>query len=144
MEDKRRWKERLREFVRTSKGRITKQRIQVAEVFFEMGGHPGVDLLTEEVQKRFPKIGQATIYRTMKLLCESGLAKPLEFGEGFSRFEAMGQHHDHLICLKCGKVIEFMVQEIEILQKVVAEQHGFSPTDHRLEIYGLCKDCLNK
>jgi Fur family ferric uptake transcriptional regulator len=122
---------------------MTSTRMRVAEVFFGMEGHPGVEALAVEVQRRHPGIGQATVYRTMKLLCDSGLVVPLEFGEGFARYEALApeEHHDHLVCEMCGGVVEFIVEEIEALQNAVTERHGFMPTHHRLEIYGLCRKC---
>lgn len=111
-----------------------------------MEGHPGIEMLSAEVRRRHPGIGEATIYRTMRLLCSAGLAEERQFGEGFSRFEPVGAakgtgHHDHLICLQCGSIIEFGDPEIESLQDRAAERHGFSITSHKLEIYGICREC---
>ena len=85
----------------------------------------------------------ATIYRTMKLLSESGLAHARNFGDGQTRYEpAFGrEHHDHLICTRCGAIIEFENDRIEQLQDVVAKKHGFRVTSHKMELYGLCKGC---
>jgi len=141
------WKTILREHVRVHGGRMTQRRMQIAEVFFSLRGHPGIEALSAEVSNRYPGTGDATVYRTMKLLCEAGLAEERQFGEGFSRFEptiAPGGrtgHHDHLICLECGSIIEFGDPEIEALQDRAADRHGFEIRSHRLEIYGVCSRC---
>lgn len=141
------WKKVLREHVSVHGGRMTPRRMQIAEVFFSMHGHPGIEALLAEVRTRFPGIGEATVYRTMKLLCEAGLAEAREFGEGYARFEATftpggpSDHHDHLICLKCGAIVEFGDPEIELLQDRAATNHGFEIRSHRLEIFGVCPTC---
>lgn len=138
------WRARLERFVREQGGRMTPQRRQVAEVFFSMGGHPGIEDLVAEVRKRYPGIGAATVYRTMKLLCDSGLVEMREFGERFARYEALlpEEHHDHLICTGCGRIIEFGEEAIEALQERVTQRYGFEMHHHRLDIWGLCRDCV--
>lgn len=138
------WQERLERFVRDQGGRMTKQRLKVADVFFSMGGHPGAEDVVREVRKRHPEIGSATVYRTIKLLRDSGLVEAREFGERFCRYEAHRpeEHHDHLICIGCGKIIEFGEEAIEALQERVARQYGFEMHQHRLDIWGLCIDCV--
>ncbi len=138
------WQRRLVRFVHEHGGRMTPQRRQVAEVFFAMGGHPGVEDLVAEVRKRHPRIGPATVYRTMKLLCDSGLVEAREFGERFARYEARvpEDHHDHLICTGCGRIIEFGEEAIEALQERVTHRYGFEMHHHRLDIWGLCRDCV--
>lgn len=123
---------------------MTPQRARVAEVFFAMGGHPGVEDLVAEVRKRHPGIGPATVYRTMRLLCDSGLVGMREFGEGFARYEALVPegHHEHLICTGCGRIIEFDEEAIEALQERVTRRYGFEMHHHRLDIWGLCRDCV--
>lgn len=123
---------------------MTPQRARVAEVFFAMGGHPGVEDLVAEVRKRHPRIGPATVYRTMKLLCDAGLVGMREFGEGFARYEALAPegHHEHLICTGCGRIIEFDEEAIEALQERVTRRYGFEMHHHRLDIWGLCRDCV--
>ena len=140
------WRTRLKEHIRTAGGRVTGPRMRVAEVFFGMKGHPGVEELAAEVRKRDKGIGYATVYRTMKLLCESGLVALREFGEGFARYEvqAPAEHHDHLICTSCGRIIEFEDDGIEALQERVTRKHGFEMKHHRLDIYGLCSDCRGR
>ncbi|NOZ01724.1 MAG: transcriptional repressor [Deltaproteobacteria bacterium] len=137
------WKRRLTEYIRTTGGHVTAPRLRVAEVFFDMDGHPGIEELHRAVEKRYPGTGGATVYRTMKLLCDSGLACTRDFGDGFARYEALDPagHHDHLICTACGKIIEFGEEAIEELQEHVSRRHGFQMRDHRLDIYGLCREC---
>jgi Fur family ferric uptake transcriptional regulator len=102
-----------------------------------------VDELLSKVQDRDENIGAATVYRTMKILADSGLASPRHFEDGQTRYEAaIGRHHhDHLICTSCHAIIEFENERIEELQDLVARQHGFLVTRHKLELYGLCKVC---
>jgi Fur family ferric uptake transcriptional regulator len=85
----------------------------------------------------------ATVYRTMKLLSESGLAHARNFGDGQTRYEAaVGKHHhDHLICTRCGTIVEFENDRIETMQEAVARKHGFKVTSHKMELYGLCRNC---
>jgi len=139
-----RWKRRLTEYIRAAGGHVTAPRMRVAEVFFSIAGHPGIEELATEVHKRHKGIGNATVYRTMRLLCDSGLAVMREFGDGFARYEARNPeaHHDHIICTHCGKIIEFGEDAIEELQENVTRRHGFLMKSHRLEIYGLCGECL--
>jgi Fur family ferric uptake transcriptional regulator len=91
------------------------------------------------------RIGQATVYRTMKLLTKCGLAEPRHFGDGHTRYEPIApddeEHHDHLICTRCNRIVEFLDSRIEKLQEEVALAHGFSVTDHKMELYGLCPQC---
>ena len=141
------WKKRLTEYIHKTGGRVTPARMNIAEVFFSMDGHPGIETLSAEVKRRHPGTGEATIYRTMRLLCQADLAEERQFGEGFSRFERVpstggSDHHDHLICMQCGAIVEFEDPEIELLQNRTAERHGFSIKTHKLEIYGICPECL--
>lgn len=124
----------------------TKQRINIAKVFFCMAGHHSLEEIYHEVHKKFPSIGQTTVYRTIKLLCEVELAKELHVGEGFARYEVSTtkQHHDHLVCKECGKTVEFTMPEVEQIQKDIAQQHGFELLDHQHILLGICADCRNK
>ena len=142
------WEEHLRSYLARAGLRVTEQRRTIARVFFEHPGHPNIDELYTKIRARFPSIGQATVYRTLKLLVESGLASPSRFGDGTTRYEAAhdGEHHDHLVCITCGAIIEFRNDEIERLQEEIAAQHRFRVTDHRMVIYGACQDtaCTRK
>jgi Fur family ferric uptake transcriptional regulator len=106
-----------------------------------------VEELHHLVKDRDPAIGLTTVYRTMKLFCECNLARANYFQEGGRvRYEQQYKtaHHDHMICLKCGETIEFMNQQIEQLQERVATKYGFQMTDHRMEIFGYCKNCRGR
>jgi Fur family ferric uptake transcriptional regulator len=134
----------LREYIARHGLKTSRQRELIAEVFFQAGGHLSIDELLERVRKDDPHIGQATVYRTMKLLTKCGLAEPRQFGDGHTRYEphvGNEEHHDHLICTSCGKIVEFVNTQIETLQARVAKQHGFVVTHHKMELYGLCPDC---
>jgi Fur family ferric uptake transcriptional regulator len=121
----------------------TRQRSLIIETFFNLQGHLSVEDLWTKVRAQDPKVSVATVYRTMKLLNDCGLAHARNFGDGQTRYEAaIGRHHhDHLICTRCGRIIEFENDRIEQLQEVVARKHGFSVTSHKMELYGLCRDC---
>lgn len=135
----------LRAYITEHGLKSSRQREIIAEVFFAAGGHLKVDELLERVRAVDPKIGQATVYRTMKLLTKCGLAQPRHFGDGHTRYEPIGpdeeEHHDHLICESCGRIVEFMDERIERLQEEVAAAHGFTVTHHKMELYGLCPSC---
>jgi Fur family transcriptional regulator, ferric uptake regulator len=124
----------------------TRQREEIARVFMESGSHLSVDELYHQVRQRNPRIGHATVYRTLKMMTESGWASSRQFGDRMTRFEhhAEGAHHDHLICLACGKIVEFESERIEALQFRVARQQGFRIFDHKLEMYGYCPACASQ
>jgi len=121
----------------------TPQRRLIVDVFFKSGKHLSTEELYNVVRQQDNSIGQATVYRTLKLLCDAGLAKELHFGETTARYEPIedDSHHDHLICSSCGKNQEVMDTEIERLQEELAARHGFSLTSHRMILYGVCADC---
>ncbi len=123
---------------------VTQQREVVADVIFNSSEHLSVEDIESALKLRGERIGKATIYRTVEILVRSGLVEEHDFGEGFKRYEHLfGQQpvHEHLICTHCGKVIEFQSPEVIRVQEETARMHGFLPTRHRLEIYGLCADC---
>ncbi len=127
-----------------SKGlKSTQQRHFIAETFFKTNTHVSLDELLKKVKRKTPNIGYATVFRTMKLLTETGLAMERQFGDGQTRFENVPQdgHHDHLICIKCAKIVEFQNQVIEDLQAETANKYGFKIVRHKLELYGYCTDC---
>lgn len=120
----------------------TRQRELIVRTFAGREDHVSVDDLLELVRRDEPNIGYATVYRTLKLLVDAGLASERHFGDGFTRFEPRDEeHHDHMICTKCGKIVEFHDEAIERRQDEVAEQHGFVLSRHRHELYGHCEDC---
>lgn len=121
----------------------TRQRSLIIDTFLASEGHASVEELWSRVRSADAKVSVATVYRTMKLLVESGLAHARNFGDGQTRYEAaIGRHHhDHLICTNCGDIIEFENDRIEQLQDTIAKRHGFKVTSHKMELYGLCKNC---
>ena len=122
----------FRSFLKNKGLRNTPQRQQIMEVFFNESGHLTTEEIYDRVRKEDPSLGQATVYRTMKLLCEAGLAREVRFGDGLARYEhAADAHHDHLICENCGRNIEVVDSQIEELQDALARKHGFKPTFHR-------------
>lgn len=121
----------------------TAQRDYIAETFFKTNTHISLDELLKKVKRKNSRIGYATVYRTMKLLTECGLALARQFGDGQTRYENMPAdgHHDHIICIKCSKIAEFQNQKIEQLQIEAAKKLGFTVVNHKLELYGYCPDC---
>jgi Fur family ferric uptake transcriptional regulator len=126
--------------------RSTSQRRLVSEIFFKTSGHHSIDDVLAMVRAKDPKVGYATVYRTMKLLVECGLANERQFGETVTRFEIAlsDHHHDHLICVDCKRIVEFEDDEIEELQQKLAERQGFSLISHKHELYGICADCRRR
>ena len=120
--------------------KLTDQRKIIAKVMSEANDHPNVDELYNRVSKIDSKISIATVYRTVKLFEEFGILTKHEFKGGKARYEQLNEsHHDHLIDIKSGEIIEFVDQEIEKLQKKVAEKYGYDLVDHKLELYGVKK-----
>jgi len=120
----------------------TSQRDAIARVFFASDRHSSVEELYNEVKQIHPRIGYATVYRTMKLMTECGLAVERHFREGEARYERADEpHHDHLICEKCGRIVEFEEDGIEALQIEVATRLGFELRGHKMELYGVCAEC---
>lgn len=139
-------KKRFFEYIKKEGLRNTKQRKEILDVFLSSGGHITADEIFEKVKKKDSSIGYATVHRNIALLLASGLAEEIKIGKGKTRYEQMHrrQHHDHLICLKCGRFIEVMDENIERLQEKLADENDFVPVRHKLEIYGYCKDCKKK
>tara|TARA_B100001769_G_C21737450_1_gene404839 strand:+ start:30 stop:440 length:411 start_codon:yes stop_codon:yes gene_type:complete len=120
--------------------KLTDQRKIIAKIMSESNDHPNVDELYKRVSKVDSKISIATVYRTVKLFEESGIITKHEFKGGKARYEEINEsHHDHLIDVKSGEIIEFVDQEIENLQKKVADKYGYDLVDHKLELYGVKK-----
>ncbi len=126
--------------------RSTDQRRLIVETFFRSENHVSIEELLAQVRSRDPKVGYATVYRTLKLLAESGVANERRFGDGLTRYELADEatHHDHLICVDCGDITEFEEPRIEELQERVAKKYGYSLRSHKHELYGVCPKCLSK
>lgn len=121
--------------------RITEQRRVIARVISDSADHPDVETLYERASAIDSGISIATVYRTVRLFEEAGILDRHDFGDGRSRYEAAPEaHHDHLIDVETGKVIEFVDPELEALQKVIAERLGYRLVDHRMELYGVSLD----
>ena len=120
--------------------KLTDQRKVIAKIMSESDDHPNVDELYKRVSKIDSKISIATIYRTVKLFEEAGILAKHDFRGGKARYEELSEgHHDHLIDIKTGEIIELVDDEIEKLQKRVADRHGYALVDHKLELYGIKK-----
>jgi Fur family ferric uptake transcriptional regulator len=118
--------------------RITDQRRTIARVLSESEDHPDVEALHERAAAIDAGISIATVYRTVRLFEEAGILERHEFGDGRARYEAAAEgHHDHLIDVESGRVIEFIDADIEMLQRKIAEKLGFRLVDHRMELYGV-------
>ena len=121
--------------------KLTDQRRIIAKVMTESQDHPDVDELYNRVSKIDSKISIATVYRTVKLFEEAGIVAKHDFKGGKARYEQLNEsHHDHLIDIKTGEIIEFVDDEIEKLQQKVAEKYGYKLVDHKLELYGIKKN----
>jgi Fur family ferric uptake transcriptional regulator len=121
----------------------SEQRDWILDVFLHIEKHFTVEELWTAVKKKRTSVGFATVYRTLKLLCESGLCSEIRFDDGTTRYEHNynHEHHDHLICTECGRFLEVVDDAIEQLQERLMKLHGFLPQHHRMNLYGICKEC---
>ena len=121
----------------------TSQRDLILDVFLRTEQHLSNEDLYQLVKKEDPTVGQTTVYRTLKLLTEAGLAREVRFGDGRAHYEHNyeHQHHDHMICSECGKIIEFFSAELEAIQDAMAAKHGFEIRQHLLRMIGVCYEC---
>ncbi|MCF7916587.1 MAG: transcriptional repressor [Candidatus Omnitrophica bacterium] len=133
-------------FLRGKELKLTPQREKVINTFLDVQKHLTVEDLYNIIKKKEPSLGQATVFRTLKLLVEAGIAEEVDFGDKKTRYEVKygHQHHDHIVCIKCGKFIEAMDPKIESLQKKLCEKFSFKPLRHKLKIFGICKQCQKK
>lgn len=122
---------------------VTHQREAVARVLFESARHLSADDVSDRLRQRGEQIGKATVYRTLNLLVDVGLATEHDFDEGFKRYEMQvgPAHHDHLICTACGAVVEFQRPELDSLQAEIARERKFRVLTRQLKLYGLCSAC---
>ncbi len=138
--------ERFRRYLRDHRQPVTRQRDLIAQIVFLSDDHPSVDAIIRRLRERGEAVGTATVYRTLELLVESGLVRAHDFGEGFRRYEPMPAqtHHEHLICERCGSVVEFQNERLERMLPIIADEHAFQHSRHRVEIYGVCRDCRRR
>src|SRR6188508_2540304 len=121
----------------------TAQRDLILEVFLKTEGHVSGEDLYRLVREKDPTVGQTTVYRTLRLLTEAKLAREVRFGDGRAHYEHnyKHEHHDHMICSECGRIIEFFSAELEAIQDAMAAKHRFEITQHLLRIIGVCAEC---
>ncbi len=123
--------------------KVTRQREILLDEFLKIEDHVSAEEFFLILKKKYKSIGQATVFRTLKLLVSSGIAASIEFSDKTLRYEHRYNHihHDHLICVNCGNIIEASDPEIEKLQEKLAKKHGLTPVSHSLQIFGICKAC---
>ncbi|MCX7027424.1 MAG: transcriptional repressor [Spirochaetes bacterium] len=133
----------MEKFLKGGGLKVTRARKVVLEAFLELEGHMTAELLFTEVKKKDPGIGQATVFRTVKLLSEAGLAREACQDDGAKTYEHAFKHshHDHLRCERCGKIVEFCDPTIEKAQEAIFVRYGFTPLEHKMQLIGLCAEC---
>jgi len=133
----------LERYLRSRGLKMTQARETVLTAFLGLESHVSADAVYEAARRLDPGIGQATVFRTMKLLADAGLAREACRDDGARRYEHAYNHahHDHLTCVECGAIVEFVDADIERAQEAVYRRYGFASSGHRLELYGLCPDC---
>ena len=134
------------EYIRSAGLKTTAQRDLVLDAFLRTRQHVSVEELYQIVNRRKRRVGYATVYRTIKLIADCGLAREVMFNDGVSRFEhTFGrQHHHHLVCTDCQKVIEFTSRDMDKAEQVILTKYGFKPQLHSYKIFGLCRECRAK
>ena len=142
--------ERFREHLQMASLPVTSQRLRIARLVFNTHHHVSADEIMERLRVEGEAVGKATVYRTLALLARRGaevsgveIIREHDFGEGFRRYEPSPTRpdHEHLVCTRCGKVIEFEAPEIAGIESEIADRHRFLPNHHKVEIYGLCEEC---
>lgn len=135
--------ERFAHYLKERRLPVTRQRLEVAEAVVRVADHPSIERIRRDLRQRGIRVGTATVYRTIDLLVESGLVREHDFGEGYRRFEAMPDraHHEHLVCQRCGTVVEFTNERLERMLELVADEMDFVHRRHRVEVFGLCAEC---
>ena len=131
-------KEPWHQYLQKRRLKTTQQREAIVDAFLGTTGHVNLEDLLSSARKRNPGVGLATVYRTVKLLEDAGLAASRQFGPGQTLDEVVGHHHDHFSCQQCRHIIEFECEDIERIQADVARRHGFEIVHHRHELFGLC------
>jgi Fur family transcriptional regulator, ferric uptake regulator len=139
-------KARFIQYLKERSLKWSRQREHLFDLFAGADGHVTADELYALAVKDFPEIGYATVYRTLRLLSESGLATAARFGHKSARYEntLSHRHHDHMVCTRCGSISEFSSAQIERLQDAVARDNKFTVTHHKMVLYGVCRKCAQK
>jgi len=134
----------LKNIIKQKGMKYTEQREIILKILLNYDGHLSAEELLTIIKKEYPNIsiGIATIYRTLNFLEEVNLISSISFGVDGKKYEKnIDKHHDHLICIKCGKIVEFIDEEIEKRQVQIAKENGFTLTDHLMQLYGICEKC---
>jgi len=133
-------------FLNENKLNVTQQRLEIANLFLALEGHHTLEEIYLTVRSHSGTVGQSTVYRTIRLLCDAGLAREIILEDGSSRYESnLGRtHHDHIMCQQCGRLVEFVNSDIESIQVQIAQAHGFSLEGHHLLLFGICSECQKK
>ena len=134
----------FKELLKKNAYKYTIQREVILETLYKSDEHLTPEALHQLIKEKFPdlKTGIATVYRTLSLLEDSEMVTSLSFGSQGKKYElGAKEHHDHMICTRCGKITEFVDEEIERRQHAIADSLGFKMSDHSMQIYGICKDC---
>ncbi|MFQ5789472.1 MAG: Fur family transcriptional regulator [Acidobacteriota bacterium] len=141
--DRREEFEVLEEYLADNGLKNSRQREIILQYFLETAGHMTVDDLYRIIHHKHPEIGRTTIYRSLKLFCDAQLAESIDLKDGLTRFEHRYKHshHDHMICMECGTIIEFVSPDIEELQDEIAKAYGFTIDSHRHQLFGVCQKC---
>ena len=139
-------KEKFEKFVAQERLRRTEQRDKILDTFMATERHVTVQELYDLVRSRHKGIGYATVARTVKLMCDSGVCRQVDFGEGALRYEHKygHNHHDHLICVRCGRFEEIYSPKLEKIQHELVKKHGYVQESHKLDIFGLCPRCAKE
>ena len=134
----------FKDYLKEIKLKVTNQRLKILEAFLKTEKHLTCDDLYLIIRRNHPDIGYTTVYRTLKLIQRTGLAREADLGDKVLRLEHEygHKHHDHLICLKCGRFFEVFDPGIELLQEKLAQKHKFKPVRHKMDIFGYCQKCF--
>jgi len=140
-------KEELKEALEMLKNtgvRITPQRHAILEYLVESMTHPTADEIYKALEGKFPNMSVATVYNNLRVFKEVGLVKELTYGDASSRFDYVTSQHYHVICEKCGKIVDFQYPQLHEIERLAQHMTDFDVTHHRMEIYGVCKECQDK
>ncbi len=140
-------KKEFTKFLKRKNMKVTQSRLDLIDLIADYGKHFEVEELVSWVSKRTNRgVSRSTIYRTLKLLQDFGIIKEVikQNNRTIYEFIVGKSHHDHLVCVECGKITEFVDEDIENLQDEVCAKYGFSPLNHRLEIFGICSECMSR
>lgn len=136
--------DRFEQFVREHHGRLTPQRQFIVKEFLALNGHYDIQELYEHFRRQGKYVNPSTIFRTLKLLVQAGIAGERHFANGNTKYEVNVAHHDHVICLTCKKIVEFDSPKLEGVQARIVKDLGFEMAFHKHEIYGYCRDCRKR